>query len=115
LGGDLSRDWVALKVFGYSIRSLCFLSQAASHHHHQPAQSTIISFTSPHLNSLQSFLILIYHQPHPKIKMKFQTISTIFVVYVAGTNAALPLLIDAYAFSPISIHFTPSFPLSQQS
>lgn len=47
--------------------------------------------------------------------MKFQTISTIFVVYVAGANAALPLLIDSYAFSLISIHFTPSFPLPQQS
>ena len=47
--------------------------------------------------------------------MKFQTISTIFVVYVAGANAALPILIDSYAFSPISIHFTPSFPPPQQS
>jgi hypothetical protein len=34
LSGDLSHGWVALKVFEYSIRSLCFLSQVASHHHH---------------------------------------------------------------------------------
>jgi hypothetical protein len=42
--------------------------------------------------------------------MKFQIISTIFVVYVAGANAALPLLIDSYAFFPILLYLSPSFP-----